>query len=224
MSYILEALKKADRERTLGEVPDLESSHWGQRRSRPSYRWVAIVALLLLVNAVLLAVIFSGGDEEPVTDRPASAEKATVQAPARAQVSPPVAVTVPEEKPSPAVRQKVAPDVRPYVPSPPVAAYTPAEQPAVPGAVTGSVPAASARGGDSVPTWNEMPLDFRSRYNPPHIDVHVYSEEPARRFVLVELKKYREGDELRDGARIEKILEHSIQLNYQGTRFRLEKQ
>ena len=44
MSYILDALKKADQERTLGEVPDLETPHWGERRPRPSYRWLWIVA------------------------------------------------------------------------------------------------------------------------------------------------------------------------------------
>ena len=34
MSYILDALKKADQERTLGEVPDLEAAHWGERRQK----------------------------------------------------------------------------------------------------------------------------------------------------------------------------------------------
>lgn len=222
MSYILEALKKADRERTLGDVPDLESAHWGQRRSRTSYRWIMVAVVLLLVNAVLLAVIFSDGDEEPVAAGPASSPVPST-VPERA--APPVLPASPEDSPSRVIRQKVAPEVRPYVPAPPVAPYTAPVATATQDSPAATVPAVTAtRQGDGVPSWDEMPLEFRSRYNPPHIDVHVYSEEPARRFVLVELKKYREGDELRDGARIEKILEHSIQLNYQGTRFRLEKQ
>jgi hypothetical protein len=59
MSYILEALKKADRERTLGEVPDLESAHWGVRRPQRSWRWLWIVVVLLLFNAVLLGYLLS---------------------------------------------------------------------------------------------------------------------------------------------------------------------
>ena len=62
MSYILEALKKADRERTLGDVPDLETAHWGERHGRRSFRWAWIVVLLLLVNGALLAYLLGRDD------------------------------------------------------------------------------------------------------------------------------------------------------------------
>lgn len=54
MSYILEALKKADRERNLGDVPDLEAAHWGVRKPSRANRWPWVVAALLLFNAALL--------------------------------------------------------------------------------------------------------------------------------------------------------------------------
>ena len=57
MSYILEALKKADQERTLGSVPDLETPHWGARRAARNYRWLWVVGALMLVNGVLLAFL-----------------------------------------------------------------------------------------------------------------------------------------------------------------------
>ena len=81
MSYILDALKKADQERTLGEVPDLEVAHWGERRQKRSYRWVWVVGALLLFNGVLLFMLI-GRDEpiEPVVDRlPEMAESPAVK-------------------------------------------------------------------------------------------------------------------------------------------------
>ena len=52
MSYILEALRKADRERNLGDVPDLEATHWGVRRTSRASHWPWVVAGLLLFNPV----------------------------------------------------------------------------------------------------------------------------------------------------------------------------
>ena len=85
--------------------------------------------------------------------------------------------------------------------------------------VVSAAPAAS-RG---VPYWDDLPLEFRSSLVLPHIDVHVYDDDPARRFILVDLQKYREDEILESGAVVEAINEESIQLNYQGTRFLMER-
>ena len=74
-----------------------------------------------------------------------------------------------------------------------------------------------------MPYWDDLPLEFRSGFVLPHIDVHVYDDDPARRFILVDLQKYREDETLESGAVVEAINEDSIQLNYQGTRFLMER-
>lgn len=74
-----------------------------------------------------------------------------------------------------------------------------------------------------LPEWRELSLDFRSRLSLPRIDVHVYADDPARRFIMADLKKYREGETLANGALLERIHPGSIQLNYEGTRFRVER-
>ena len=217
MSYILEALKKADRERTLGEVPDLESAHWGKRRPERFWRWLWIVAALLLFNALLLGYLLNRNE--------ADVEQVAGTAP----VPPPVAVSprtparqapVPVGPPTVAVRPKVAvpPHVAPRPATRPVTApparVVQAQQPLTvqPSAVE-----------SELPEWGELPLEFRSGFNLPHIDVHVYAEVPQRRFILVDLQKYREGETLQSGAVLEKILPNSIQLFYQGTRFRVDR-
>ena len=222
MSYILDALKKADHDRALGDVPDLETAHWGERRRKRTYRWAWIVVALLVVNGTLLVVLLgrnddSGvqqqgatpgvADELPVSPVPKTETAALQPSQKITQPREPVYVPPAVQRPAPAVRQA------------PVAAVTPqpsyyATQPAA-----ATVTPAAASG---VPYWDDLSLEFRSSLALPHIDVHVYDDDPARRFILVDLQKYREGETLESGAVVEEINETSIQLYYQGTRFLMD--
>ena len=226
MSYILDALKKADQERTLGDVPDLEATHWGERRRKRSYRWVWIVAALLLVNGVLVYLLLgrddtgtadvarlSGArDTVPVTPVPRIETAAVppsreIAYPREPVYVPPVApLRRPAPVPSRVQQMPSAPSA--VVEVPPFYAPPPAPPPAV---VSG------------VPEWNDLSLEFRSGLTLPRIDVHVYSDDPGRRFILVDLQKYREGEALDNGAVLEEILPGGIQLYYQGTRFLVDK-
>ena len=224
MSYILEALKKADQERTLGEVPDLETAHWGERRRRRTYRWVWGIVALLAVNGALLAVLLGRNDDAAVQpqatgsgvveQRPERlvprAGGATVQ-PSRqiARSREPVYIPPVVRRPAPVIQHTPASAV--------TAAPAYARQP-----VARAAPAAAPAASSGVPYWYDLPLEFRSGLILPHIDVHVYDDDPARRFILVDLQKYREDETLESGAVVEAINEDSIQLNYQGTRFLME--
>jgi general secretion pathway protein B len=230
MSYILDALKKADRERTLGDVPDLETAHWGERHGRRSFRWVWIVMLLLLVNGALLAYLLGRDDtaaesparvatapaaEPPVFKAPRADSTALQPSERIKQPREPVYVPPPPVKRQlPAVQYMPAPvpDMAPVYTEPPAYTSAPAYTQSPPPAVTSS----------GVPYWDDLSLEFRSGLVLPHIDVHVYDDDPARRFILVDLQKYREGEMLDNGAVIESINESTIQLNYHGTSFLME--
>lgn len=222
MSYILEALKKADQERTLGDVPDLETAHWGERRRQRSYRWVWGIVALLVVNGVLLAVLLERNGDSAV-QRQVSPPGVAKQMPERvvpgadsAALQPSRNITRPREPVyMPPVVQSPAPAIQQVPASAVTAAPDYDRQPAV-----SAVPAPAAAHG--VPYWDDLPLEFRSSLVLPHIDVHVYDDDPARRFILVDLQKYREDEVLESGAVVEAINEDSIQLNYQGTRFLME--
>ena len=261
MSYILEALRKADQERSAGSVPDLEAVHESTSQSGSSYRWIWILGVILALNGMLLAVILlRDGHDEPapvVEDSPAPPQRKIVREPPApppavvvsrpAPRAPPPAVTA--RKPvtvaaTPPVQARAPSPVPPVVPiaregvagitpvSPPPApevsrradsqAITPpVSTPTVPQA-SRSVPPqpAAPSGSDSgIPYWDDMSLEFRSGLSMPRLDVHVYDSNPQRRFLLVELKKYREGDTLTNGAVVEEILPDGIQLFYRGTRF-----
>jgi len=248
MSYILDALRKADRERSLGEVPDLEAAHWGVRRDGGPRRWLWIVAVLLIFNAALLVwTLGRKHGDDTAYDQAVEHEQAQPVSPPALGV-PPVAVSgesSPDEMPEFAQPAPLVPDetdepgaapagalavrrpkvsVRPHA-APPVEARPEAGATAQPRVVQARIPltdtADTATPG--LPELGELPLEFRSGFQAPRIDVYVYAEQPQRRFILVDLQKYREGDTLQNGAVLEKINPDSIQLFYQGRRFRIDR-
>lgn len=221
MSYILEALKKADHERTLGDVPDLETAHWGERRKRRTYRWVWVVVALLVVNGTLLAVLLGRNGDTGVQSQVSAGRGAGDQLPER---------LVPRAdrtavQPSRTIARPREPVYMPPVVQAPAAVVQQAAPPAVAAqpVARAAAPAAVPAGSSGVPYWDDLPLEYRSGLVLPHIDVHVYDDDPARRFILVELQKYREGGALESGAVVEKINKDNIQLYYQGTRFLMER-
>jgi general secretion pathway protein B len=227
MSYILEALRKADRERTLGEVPDLEAAHWGVRRPDRSRRWLWVVAALLVFNGGLLVYMLNRKPDAGITPPRHTAQRDVTVSPARPP-APPVSRPVPAAPvaapPAPApriLRPRVA--VQPHVEPHPATAAKPLQPAGRVVTSTEPLTASSDSTGSGLPEWSQLPLEFRSQFVVPHIDVYVYDDDPQRRFILVDLKKFREGDTLPDGAVLEKIQSGYIELNYRGTRFRLDR-
>jgi general secretion pathway protein B len=86
---------------------------------------------------------------------------------------------------------------------------------------TGAMAAANDNSG--LPSWYELPAEFRSRLDLPRLDLHAYSEEPQKRFILVKLKKYREGERLESGLVLEEIMPDGMVMSYQGERFLVDK-
>lgn len=276
MSYILDALKKADQERAAGDVPDLEAVHTVSHEEQRGFpRWILIVVVLLIVNGVLLAVLFSGKDAgspqqpaEVIVKQPVSPLPPVAVAPApvvpvpQAVIEKPVApapvAPAPVVLPPVKTIQPVAKTERPAVefsdvPLTPVVTPRPAP-PAVITPVTEPVPAPApapvqitpvpqppaiiakpvvmpqpveeqqpGRRDSGIPYWGELPLAYRASFELPRLDVHVYSETPARRFILVNLRKYREGDELPNDIDLDEILPDGLLLRYNGRQFRMHK-
>ena len=57
-----------------------------------------------------------------------------------------------------------------------------------------------------------------------HLDIHVYSAKPADRFVFVNMRKYTEGQALKEGPTLERITPDGAVLNQRGLRFLLPRQ
>jgi general secretion pathway protein B len=56
------------------------------------------------------------------------------------------------------------------------------------------------------------------------MDIHVYSDQPDKRFVLINSRRYREGERLSEGPLVEAITREGAVLRYEGQRFLLSVQ
>jgi hypothetical protein len=99
VSFILEALRKSENERQRQTGPDFASIPEAVDKRQGS-RWPTVVALLVLLNAVLLAVVFWPDSEEATPAAPApTAEPTKDAAPVARQPSAPAARRQPEAGP-----------------------------------------------------------------------------------------------------------------------------
>lgn len=211
MSYILEALKKADQQRSRGEVPDIRASHLEESdRGRHRRLGMALVLLFLLIQGLLLFFYLREEAPAPVAARtePASAP-AQAAAPAPAPIPPAPTVPVAAGRPTAIVLEPPAPVE--------AARPVPAESTAPVRQAIEEVPELS------LDTWQQGSAAVQQLGAKLSLDVHVYAEQPSQRFVLINMNRYREGDRLEEGAVLERITARGVVLSYRGEVFRYDR-
>jgi general secretion pathway protein B len=232
MSFILDALKKSESDRQRQNGPALFEVKVAPPRSRLPL-WAIAIALLLTVNVGVVAwmLLRRPAHTEPAAVTAAPAAAAT-PAPAAALPSPPPQVTsVPTASataPGLAAPSTVPAAAAEHNPPPsPVAAapnngvenaedLAPAAEPAAP---LGS----HVRRGtvDGVPLYQDWATTPGTHVPQLRLDLHVYAALPQERFVMINMKKLREGDSLPEGVRVESITPEGAVLSYNGSRFLL---
>jgi general secretion pathway protein B len=220
MSYILDALKKADTERERRAVPGLHAQADGgfgvsERRGALPWAWLALGAIVLLA-AVLAWLGFGRGEPAPApaaTPTPLPMTQA-VPTPTPQPMPAPVAAAPPPAPmpaaPSPApVQAPIAHMAQPA----PAAVATPAPKAAAP------TPASAAEA--RIPARNELPPELRAALPPLNVSGAVYAPQPAGRMLFVNGLVLREGDALGDGLSVERIGPSASVLVFRGQRFTL---
>ncbi len=224
MSYILEALKKSDQERQIGHVPDIGQIQEAPRPVAP--RWPRWLLIALLINALILLTLAWRIWDARDTAAPLASTPAAPAQPAAVMPAPPAPVAA-SVVPAPAVVAAPAPAAVAPLPveaEQPAAAVQPTDEPlmeAVPDAEP--LPASSVMVYADVPRLQDLPFEERARLPAPRIDVHVFAQEPERRFVLINLRKYQVGDKLEDGPTLEAILNDGIVLSHAGRQYRVDR-
>ena len=227
MSYILEALKKAQAERQLGSAPtihamSLQPTTVGQ--ARPS-RTPLLVGLACAVLAACVAGALFWMRAAPVPG----------PAPVTAAAPPPPAVVTPVA-PAPVFSAPVSAPMPTPVPAPievPVRAVTPqvalappppkpkpAPQPEALRVVQAPAPV-EAVSEENYPLLRELPEAVQRDIPRVAIGGYIYSKNPADRLLLVDKVLRREGEDVGAGQILEKLQSKAAVLNYRGTRYRI---
>ncbi len=213
MSYILEALKKAEAERRLGATPTLHAGALegaatpaGAVARRPL---VAVVAVMALVIAGLATVVWRQADDRvaPVAATPVAVAPVAVAAPAPAPV-------VASKAPDPAVVAAPAPK--------PAVVATPAPPPPVvaPAVTPEPTPAREPEDG-AIQALRDLPEPIRRAIPTYSMDGYMYSPNPADRLVLIDKVLRREGEEVAPGLVLEKLLPKGAVFTFRGYRYRV---
>ncbi|MGY4829395.1 general secretion pathway protein GspB [Sphaerotilaceae bacterium SBD11-9] len=216
MSYILDALRRADSERERGAVPSLHAKpvpaaladgddEEDTRRSNPLL-WVVIGLSLVLVAVLAWQFLGSSGPmpevsapvvamppppppiptSPPPRQTPPPAQSLVLQAPPEA----PAAQAKPEHKPAAKVEAKVA--------------------------AKASAPVADER---PVSTFNELPDSIRRELPQLVIGGAMYSQTPANRMLILNGQVFHEGDKVAGELVLEQIRLKSAVLAYKSYRY-----
>jgi general secretion pathway protein B len=137
--------------------------------------------------------------------RPEATAPAPIPEPPGAQPAPPR--KIPAGKPAPAETSR------------PPAVAIPSQRPEPP-PKTPSGPSVTL-GPEPPPLLDALPADTRRGLAGLNLDIHVYSADAGKRFVVINGQRYREGDAIGQGAVLETVTPSGALLRKGGQRFRL---
>lgn len=236
MSFILDALKKSESDRQQKASPGIADVPTASGAATTP-RWIPALVLLLLVNlgAVGYLMLRPADAPEPVSAAPVAAPPAPAPAPRTMPAT--VAPSTAQRSSPPAARPAevpVAASIAPaetaavdtpgfdrISPEPVIADPAPTNYPAAPES-TMSTPAETED--ESWLTLNDLRASGRVDLPDMHIDLHVFSDNPADRFVFIDMKEYRESATLPEGPTVKQITTEGVVLEYRGTTFLLPRE
>lgn len=227
MSYILDALRRADAEREQGQAPGVHTRHalTAPATRAPGRRKRHRAALAATATAIVLAAALIGWFW---TRDPASTATPPTAPAIQTTTAPP---TLPGAQPAPeAGAAPSQPAARLAAPPPILAPAAPPASPA-PAARAGNTPpgpsspsappAAKAGGAAGIVAFTDLSAEQRAALPPVNVTGSTYSERAALRTLIVNGQVLQEGDEIAPGLRLEAIEKQSAVLNHRGLRYRV---
>ncbi len=189
MSYILDALRRAESERARGQVPGLHDQPLlpaavGPGQSWPTWAWALLALCVMLIAPLALRWAWPGAAPAPAA--------ASVVLPA------PPAVAVP---------------AKPADPVPPLPQVVSAPLTVLPAAAS-STPAGPREATAAVVRLADLPPEQRREWPNPVLGGSVWSESAANRFVIVNGQLLHEGDAAAPGLLVERIGRQALVLRW----------
>lgn len=207
MSLILDALRKAETERRLGEVPRLDAQPAPapiarRRTASTGLRWIwggSLAAVAILASAIAWQSLRPPAPRSTPEERMPTSPPSPIAAPvgaADSQPPDPVRERSVAAKPTPV--DSSAPDERRASPSVAMPGLAPPHQPDRPDA---------------------LPAQMRAELPPLTISGSIHSPNASERIVIINGLVLREQSEVVPGLRLEEIRSASVVFSYKGYRF-----
>jgi general secretion pathway protein B len=212
MSFILDALKKSENERQEQGSTEFSSVPTSSGNVGPT-RWLWLLAALLVINFAVLIVVLLRPD--PVA----------VSAPIAAAT--PTTTSVEPDSSSTGFEQQVAAAIDDLPTTTQPAQATAIERTEVSAEQQQPPPRSQpqpTRRSANVPTIDQLRLDGSLQLEELHLDIHVYSDLAADRFVFINMDKHREDSRIDAGPVVREITPDGVILEYQGRRFLLPRE
>jgi len=228
MSYILDALKKSEKERGLSKVPDIMTVHDMQASStkkRPL--WVLLVLVILLLNAAVLFWLSPWKSKKPQPAADSAAEKQII---ARSQNTSSKKTDLQQSK-----KVTDAKDVRKNIKEKPKAMPETRITREAPSIIPLKKEEASNMTSEAKPDddhlpsplpnkiyhMSELPQSLQQKLPAFAISTFLYSQDPGSRSVRINGQMMREGQYLSAGLKLEEIMQNGMIFSYQNYRFQV---
>ncbi|WP_168204726.1 general secretion pathway protein GspB [Noviherbaspirillum sp. UKPF54] len=216
MSYILDALKRAEAERGTGaphgqHLPPAAAASAAPAPQRAPWPWIIAGTLASALAAALAALAWLRSAPQPAP-QPAPAVPAVL---AQSPPAPPAAATSerPEAAPAQAEPTRQPPAPREVLPA------TVAKMPTVKKAP--APPAANPPDAAPVLALRDLPDAIQRQIPPLKVGGYIYSTNKAERSVLINDRLLAEGNEAAPGLVLERMLPDGMIMRYQDYRFRI---
>jgi general secretion pathway protein B len=200
MSYILDALKKSERERTLVRGVGFADAARQVARRTDWLPW--IIGGIVVTTVALIATAFVMRDRLVPPRVTAAAAKPPAVAPPTVEAQPsPAPVSAPVAAPSAVAAVATAPALPPL---PEASVEVPPTAPPAPAVFL-----------------TELPPDFQQSVPPMTVNIHVYAPDEMQRILYINNRQYYRGDEISGGVVVEEIVPEGVVLEFRGQRFKL---
>ena len=224
MSSILDALKKSERQRSLGRDLIFRNTSPDATPRLTGFA-VAVLAALALLVVALGALLFSLREPE----LPPLATTTSAEAPAPSIVSETGAGTVntmTATVPAPAARTETVPaldsQTRDRIQSIPLPEKPARKKSPVPADASRDTAAPRpATGTGEAPWLSSLPQAFRSSLPLLAVNIHVYSPDQSQRILYINNRPVQQGERIEGGVVVEEIVHDGVVLKYRGQRLKL---
>jgi general secretion pathway protein B len=227
MSFILDALRKSEIERQRQSGPSMAEFPIARQDRRLPIALIAI-GFLLAVNLAVVLFFMLRREPEPAA---ATATQVAAVTPGSVTSRPPATVTT---SPAPAPAATPAPqgelqgafnapvatadgqadfygDPATLPPDAPDPTLLPDTPPAYPGVVYSTSPG----------TEDAATVEAQTGLPPLSVDLHIFTDDPAKRAVFINGRRYTQGAQITEGPTVEQITREGAVLTYRGRRFLL---